>query len=130
MIPLGPQLKDHNYSLSDPDEKENSCDESVRRSKKRIPPWAEVNELHRQLKEQDNVDPSSIFALGCYVPRLNEMFPPELYVRLGRQPPAPRPRRSSHQWDGQKLCEKELREFRSIMGHTNSWERLVWKDVV
>eukprot|EP00919_Chromeraceae_sp_WS-2016_P015125 GHVR01035556.1.p1 GENE.GHVR01035556.1~~GHVR01035556.1.p1 ORF type:complete len:120 (+),score=18.22 GHVR01035556.1:107-466(+) len=77
MIPLGPQLKDHNYSLSDPDEKENSCDESVRRSKKRIPPWAEVNELHRQLKEQDNVDPSSIFALGCYVPRLNGIF---LYI--------------------------------------------------
>uniref|UniRef100_A0A0G4H7K1 Inner centromere protein ARK-binding domain-containing protein n=1 Tax=Chromera velia CCMP2878 TaxID=1169474 RepID=A0A0G4H7K1_9ALVE len=127
--PLPPPKPEDNYPLTDVEDMENrAMVESDGDEKKTVPAWAEKEAVKKTVFEQKKVDPDSIFGTMCPEPVINAIFSPTTWAKVNRTWGNPRPRRSSQNWNEDKLRLKDLQAYKAEMGYTESLSHLVWED--
>lgn len=120
-LKLPPPHPDDNYELSDADSDEEAMlHREHERDGKMVPAWCDG--FLEVLPEQSGIDPDSIF--GPRVPAcvLEDVFPEELWQRLGQEPPPKRRRRSSANWGRDGLGAEEVRRYKRCLGQMTAWD--------
>jgi hypothetical protein len=115
---MSPRPED-NYEISDQgDSDPDDAAEARRRAKKHVPRWCD-NYLE-QLSKQADMDPDTLF--GGRVPTcdVEDIFPIELYEKVGKARPK-RNRGSSQNWGRDRLTKNEVKDYKKKMGQAKGW---------